>query len=332
VGRGEGRARRRPADPGATTSAQGIRPPAAATGDGRTRRHPRAPRRWPGRSRRASPGPTNVTSMAVPAPGGCRPGPGHRDEEVDAGDLPAGSTTVAKPPPLSPVKMVSAAQLTSIMATAASTALPPARRVATPASAVEGWPAATPGPHPHRPSVGGGARSATGGGARETRHGGRPRWEQPGWTRSPGGAPARGGPVGPARRSRPAADLICRPRLTRLPGCFGRFAGGATSQTSSDGRERGAAYRRTPTLWSARAGMGGPRTARVTPHRRELWRVAAPEEGRHARARGSEQVRDSMPDVLRRKDELWRDKRSASGSRPMTTRSSTPRRARSWTR
>ena len=71
--------------------------------------------------------------------------PGDRDEEVDAGDLAgAASTTVAKPPPLRPVKMVSAAQLTSIMATAASTALPPARRVARPAAVVEGWPAATP--------------------------------------------------------------------------------------------------------------------------------------------------------------------------------------------
>jgi hypothetical protein len=42
------------------------------------------------------------------------------------------------------VKIVSAAQLTNIMATAASTALPPRESMSAPACAVDGCPAATP--------------------------------------------------------------------------------------------------------------------------------------------------------------------------------------------
>ena len=47
-------------------------------------------------------------------------------------DRVAASYTVANPPPASPVKIVSAAQLTSIMATPASTAPPPGLQDVTP--------------------------------------------------------------------------------------------------------------------------------------------------------------------------------------------------------
>ena len=48
-----------------------------------------------------------------------------------------------KPPAPSPVSSGSATNDVSIAASAASTALPPARRISAPADAVSGWPAAT---------------------------------------------------------------------------------------------------------------------------------------------------------------------------------------------
>ena len=54
-----------------------------------------------------------------------------------------GSATSMNPPAPSPVSCGSATNETAMAASAASTALPPARRICAPASAVSGWPAAT---------------------------------------------------------------------------------------------------------------------------------------------------------------------------------------------
>src|SRR5829696_4826152 len=89
--------------------------------------------------------PTYITSMAVPELARLPSRPGTVTKKSTHVTSPvAWSKQVAKPPPPSPVKMVSAAQLTSIMPTAASTALPPCFNSAAPASAVTRWPAATP--------------------------------------------------------------------------------------------------------------------------------------------------------------------------------------------
>jgi hypothetical protein len=86
-----------------------------------------------------------ITSMDLPGLGRLPPRPGTLTKKSRQRTSPvAASKTVAKPPPPSPVKIVSAAQLTSIIETAASTALPPRERMSAPACAVDGCPAATP--------------------------------------------------------------------------------------------------------------------------------------------------------------------------------------------
>ena len=121
--------------PGSTTSAHGSRP---------QRRHRWwAPAGIPGTATVPAPisygirWPTKITSISVPGPGSLPPSPGTLTKKSTQRTWPlSASYTVAYPPPPSPVKIVSAAQLTSIMATAASTALPPRSSISAPASAV----------------------------------------------------------------------------------------------------------------------------------------------------------------------------------------------------
>jgi hypothetical protein len=89
--------------------------------------------------------PMKITSIDFAGLGRLPPSPGTLTKKSRQRTWPvAASKTVAKPPPPSPVKIVSAAQLTSIIDTAASTALPPRERMSAPARAVDGCPAATP--------------------------------------------------------------------------------------------------------------------------------------------------------------------------------------------
>src|SRR5215207_213204 len=129
--------------PGFTTSIQGRRPHRCQRCS--------APAGTPGTATVAGPisygicCPTNITSMAVPELARLPSRPGTVTKKSTQVTSPvAWSKQVAKPPPPSPVKMVSAAQLTSIMPTAASTALPPCFSSSAPASAVARCPAATP--------------------------------------------------------------------------------------------------------------------------------------------------------------------------------------------
>src|SRR5215218_7053340 len=91
----------------------------------------------------ASPKSTSTArSGACSAPAG-RPRPGASTKKSStAGSSPGGATSMYPPAP-SPVSMGSATNDVNMAASAASTALPPARRTSAPASAVRGWPAAT---------------------------------------------------------------------------------------------------------------------------------------------------------------------------------------------
>src|SRR4051812_42176489 len=91
----------------------------------------------------ASPKSTSIDrSGAWVAPGGRpRPGASTKKSSSTGGSL-GGATSMYPPAPI-PVSSGSATNDANIAASAASTALPPARRMSAPARAVTGWPAAT---------------------------------------------------------------------------------------------------------------------------------------------------------------------------------------------
>ena len=101
---------------------------------------PRKRRCRPGSGRSRSQREPEVVELRHRRVGDARNG----DEEVEEARPPASLEQIAWPPPASPVITVSATQEASEAATAASAAEPPSSRTAIPASAVAGWPAASP--------------------------------------------------------------------------------------------------------------------------------------------------------------------------------------------
>src|SRR6185369_12260521 len=87
----------------------------------------------------------NETSTAISGARAERlaPRPGASTKKSSSTGSPSAGATSMNPPAPSPVSSGSATNEVSIAASAASTALPPARRISAPAEAVSGWPAAT---------------------------------------------------------------------------------------------------------------------------------------------------------------------------------------------
>src|SRR5687767_15166835 len=87
-----------------------------------------------------------LTSTAISGACGApdsRPRPGASTKKSSSTGSRSGGATSMYPPAPSPVSIGSATNEVNIAASAASTALPPARRISAPAPAVTGWPAAT---------------------------------------------------------------------------------------------------------------------------------------------------------------------------------------------
>ena len=86
---------------------------------------------------------TEMGSSATGSASAWSPRPGAATKKSSRWSSPPGVWTSMNPPAPGPVSGDSVAHDISIAATAASTALPPARSTSAPAAAVSGWPAAT---------------------------------------------------------------------------------------------------------------------------------------------------------------------------------------------